>query len=197
MREKNKFLYPYRHSVFLKKLRIQCEAIGTRKKSFQESHLKKIGILFDATVVEDKYEILELEKMLQATGAKTTLMGYLDHEADTAGLSFRHFTNKDRSFYFIPSNNDVDRFLEVDYDMVINADLSQSLSLHYLAALSDAYIKVGPHSEFDEFYHLVLDTKDTLTIKQYISELISILNKVCFNGQLMAKRRRDSTGHSI
>lgn len=197
MREENTFLYAYRYPVFLKKLRTQYEAGSSRKKPLHDSRLKKIGILFDATVVEDKYEILELERILQATGAKTTLMGYLDHEADTAGLSFRHFTNKDRSVYFIPSNNDVDRFLAAEYDMVINADLSQSLSLHYIAALSDAYIKVGPHSALDEFYHLVLDTKDTLTIKQYISELISILNKVCFNGKLLDKRRRDSTGHSI
>jgi hypothetical protein len=197
MREKNKFLYSYKYSLFIKALEARLKTTTVRKKPVHELEVKKIGILFDATLMDDKKEVLEFEKILQRTGAKTILIGYLDHDADTGGVSFRHFTNKDRSFSFIPSNNDVERFLSTDYDIIINADLSHCISLHYLAAVSDAWLKVGPHSELDKFYHLVLDTKDTLTIKQYISELISILNKVCFNGQLVDKRRRDGTGHTI
>ena len=197
MREINKFLYSYRYTLFIKALKAKLASVIIRKKPAHELDVKKIGILFDATMMEDKMEVLEFEKILQRTGAKTILMGYLDHDADTGGVSFRHFTNKDRSFSLIPFNNDVERFLSTDYDIIINADLSQCISLHYLAIVSDALLKVGPQSELNEFYHLVLDTKDTLTIKQYISELISILNKVCFNGKLLDKRRRDSTGLPI
>ncbi|MEP7322680.1 MAG: hypothetical protein ABI761_12210 [Saprospiraceae bacterium] len=197
MRENNKFFYSYRYSLFLKALEAKLATITVRKKPVHELNIKTIGILFDATRMEDKMEVLEFEKILQRTGAKIVLMGYLDHDADTGGLSFKHFTNKDRSFSFIPNNNDIERFLSTDYDIIINADLSQCISLHYLAGVSDAWLKVGPQSELDKFYHLVLDTKDTLTIKQYISELISILNKVCFHGQLLDKRRRDSSGHPI
>ena len=197
MREENKVLYSYRYSLFIKALKAKASSSKPRKKPIHELQIKKIGILFDATSHDEKTEIFEFEKVLQKTGASVTLMGYLDHQADTTGLSFKHFTNKDRSFSLIPHNNDVDRFLSMDYDIIINADLSQCISLHYLAIVTDAYLKVGPQSELHDFYHLVLDTKDTLTIKQYISELISILNKVCFNGQLLDSRRRDSPGYTI
>ncbi len=140
---------------------------------------------------------MDFIKLLEKTGAKVTMMGYIDHQADTGGIPFRHYTNKDVSFYFIPKNPDIERFLSTDFDLLINADLSQCLSLHYLADMSHAFLKAGPKSSLVDIYHLELDTKDTFTIKQYISELILILNKVCFNGLLMAKRGRDGSGHAL
>ena len=63
MREKNKFLYTYRYSEFLKKLKTQSLSSVSRKKPIHELHFKKIAILFDATNVEEKTEILEFEKI--------------------------------------------------------------------------------------------------------------------------------------
>ncbi len=197
MRESNKFLFSYRYSKFLKIIKANTLTLEAKKKPIHELDIMTIGVLFDATKVEEKYIFMDFIKSLEKTGAKVTAMGYLDHEADTVGISFRHFTNKDVSWYFIPKNNDIERFLSVEYDVLINADLSQCLSLHYIAAMTQAYLKVGTTSPLKEIYHLELDTKDTFTIKQYISELISILNKVCFNGLLVDKRSWDSTGHSL
>lgn len=182
-RESNKFLFSFRYNRFIEELKKGVD-IEIKKKAQHEVGLKHIAILFDATVIEEKDIILEFSKLFEKIGYKITLMGYLDHEADTGGIQFKHFNNKNISRNFIPSGVDVDKFLELEYDLLINTDLSQSLSIHYLACLAKAYTKVGPHSTFDQYYHLILDTKDTFTLKQYIQELTDILNKVSFQGAL-------------
>ncbi|MBK8512239.1 MAG: hypothetical protein IPL56_08280 [Saprospiraceae bacterium] len=184
MRESKSFFFNYRHARFLKILHNNARLAKDTIKPVHEIDVKKIAVLFDASIVEDKDLIFTFAKNLEKTGAKVTLMGYLDHQADTSGLHFKNFNNSDRSFFFIPKNYDVDRFLEVKYDILINADLSQSLSLHYLAVMASAHLKVGPYSDLSEYYHLLLETKDTFIIKQYIRDLIDILNKVCFHGKL-------------
>ncbi len=156
----------------------------TKKKALHEMGKLRLAVLFDATNIEGRDFVMHLAKSFEKLGYKVNLMGFLDHEADTAGIHFKHFNKKNINRNFIPSGVDVEKFLEVEYDLLINADLSQSLPIHYLACLAKAFTKVGPRSPFDEYYHLILDTKDTFTIKQYISELIDILNKVSFNGRL-------------
>lgn len=182
-RESNTFLFSYRYGRFLQELRKGVE-IETKKKAQHETGLSQLAILFDATVIEERDLILSFSKTFEKIGYKVTLMGYLDHAADTAGIPYKHFNRRNVSRNFIPSGVDVGKFLESEFDLLINTDLSQSLPIHYLACLAKSYTKVGPHSAFDEYYHLILDTKDTFTIKQYISELIDILNKVSFNGRL-------------
>ncbi len=196
MREETKVLYGYRFKVFLNTLKSKLASRPSYNPD-KKRIIQKIGLLFDATEIDEKNEVLAFAKILENAGTKVNRLGYLDHSADTGGIQFWHFNNSNRTFYFIPSNYDVDRFMDLEFDMLINADLSQSLSLHYIAILSKAYIKVGPHSIFDEYYHLILDTRDTLDIKQYLRELISILNKVSFNGKLIDKRSRDSAGNPI
>ena len=182
-RESNKFFFSYRYSRFLEELKSGVE-IETKKKAEHEKKILHAAILFDSTKVEDKDVVLDFAKALEKTGYKITLMGYFDHDADTVGIPYKHFTNKNVSTYFVPSGSGVEKFLEYEYDLLINTDLSQSLSIHYLSCLAKSYTKVGPQSDFDSYYHLILDTKDTFTIKQYISDLKAILNKVMFNGRL-------------
>lgn len=182
-RESNKFFFSYRFSRFLEELKSGVE-VETKKKAHHETRVLHVAILFDATSVEEKNSVIDFSKQFEKVGYKVTLMGYLDHDADTSGIHYKHFTNKNLNKYFIPSGSHVEKFLASEYDLLINADLSQSLSLHYLSCLAKAYTKVGPQSDFDTYYHLLLDTKDTFAIKQYISDLNAILNKVMFNGRL-------------
>ncbi|MEP7266230.1 MAG: hypothetical protein ABI844_01295 [Saprospiraceae bacterium] len=181
-RESNKFLFSLRYAQFLKQLGKKVEPIEIKIKPLQSM---QVGILFEATdIVQKDIVINDLAQLFEKKGAKVVLLGFFNHEADTSGIHFKHFNLKDINRYFIPQNTDINKFLETKFDMIINADISQSLPIHYLACKSQSITKVGPHSEFDDFYHLILDTKDTFTIKQYISELIDILNKVSFNGRL-------------
>jgi hypothetical protein len=183
-RESATFLFPFRYKAFLRDL-ARLEATTEPSLPARSIHSQpEYAILFDATINEDKMEVMELAKRLEKTGARVTLMGFLNHAADTSGLSFKHFNKKEVNYFFIPQNAQIDRFLQTHFELLIHADLSQSLPLHFLAARAKAYTKVGPHSDFDRYYHLILDTKDTFTIKQYIRDLIDILNKMVFNGRL-------------
>lgn len=184
MRESNTFLYQFRLAQFLKTLRSRIAGRVIKKLPVHEMSVRQIAILFDASELEDKKEVMRFAKAIQDLNIKVNLLAYIGHHGEVTGLPFRRFIEKDCSFFYIPHNSDIDTFLDFNYDIVINAEIKQSLAIHYLAAMTQAPLKVGPQSILDEYYHLILDTKDTFTIKQYISELISILNKVCFHGRL-------------
>lgn len=180
----NSFLYRFRLAQFQKILRKRIAGQVAKKLPVHELKVNQIGILFDATDMESKNEVIRFAQLIQRLNIRVNLLAFTDHTERIPSLPFRHFIPKDCSFYFIPENSDINTFLDFPYDVVINADLKQNLSLHYVTAICQAPLKVGPQSIMDEYYHLILDTKDTFTIKQYISELISILNKVCFHGRL-------------
>jgi len=184
MSQPNSFLYRFRLAQFQKILRARTTGRVIKKLPVHELSVRQIGVLFDASDLEEKNEVIRFSQAIQRLNIKVNLLGYVNHTGDTSSLPFRHFIARDCSFFFIPKNSDIDTFLDFTYDVVINADLKQNLALHYLTAISKAPLKVGPQSILDAYYHLILDTKDTFTIKQYISELISILNKVFFHGRL-------------
>ncbi len=184
MKPPQPFLYQFRLSRFRKKLAEGVKGQVLDKQPVHEMAISHMAILFDASDLEDKTEVLRFAKLFDKLRIQVHLLAYLDYKAGTSGLPFRHFNRGDVSFFFIPSNSDIRTFLDFKYDLLVNADLSQNLSIHYLAALAHSPFKVGPKSLFDEHYHLILDTSGTFSIKQYISELILILNKVSFHGHL-------------
>lgn len=184
MKLPDSFFYRFRLAQFQKILRTRIAGRQNKKQPVHEMKVQQIAILFDATDLEEKNEVIRFSQMVQRLNIKVSLLAFIDHPTHMQGLPFRHFIDQDCSVFFVPGNSDIDTFLDFPYDIVINADLKQKLPLHYLAAIAQAPLKVGPQSIFNEYYHLILDTKDTFTIKQYISELISILNKVCFHGRL-------------
>lgn len=185
MKSPQPFLYSFRLARFRNKLIREAESRILDKKPVHELAIRHMAILFDASSLEDKNEVLRFAKLFDKLRIQVHLLAYLDYKAGTSGLPFRHFNRGDVNFFFIPDNSDIRTFLDFKYDLLINADLSQNLSIHYLAVLAFAPFKVGPKSQFDEYYHLILDTSDTFSIKQYISELILILNKVSFHGHLV------------
>lgn len=184
MSETTSILSRFRLTQFKKILRSRVAGRDLKKLPVHELSVRQVAVIFDASSLEEKNEVMRLVHAIERLNIKVSLLAYIDHPMNTVGLPFRYFTDKDCSYFYIPRNSDIDTFLDFPYDIVINADLKQNLSLHYLSAIIHAPLKVGPQSIFDEYYHLILDTKDTFTIKQYISELISILNKVCFHGRL-------------
>lgn len=185
MKSPQPFLYKFRLARFRNKLTESIKGQVLEKQPVHQMAIRHMAILFDASGLEDKNEVLRFAKLFDKLSIQVHLLAYLDYKAGTSGLPFRHFNRGDISFFFIPANSDIRTFLGFKYDLLVNADLNQNLSIHYLAALAHSPYKVGPKSLFDAYYHLILDTSDTFSIKQYISELILILNKVSFHGHLV------------
>jgi len=86
---------------------------------------------------------------------------------------------KNLNLRYQPNKPFVDEFIETEFDILIDLSLNDSLPLLYLAAMSKASLKVGRYEEsHQDFYDLMIHTKEDETIETFAEQVIHYLNRI-------------------
>jgi hypothetical protein len=139
---------------------------------------KKIGIIFDATQIDDREKVLEFKAHLRDQGYQVRLLGFVNEKVESISFPFDYYSLKEVRFNYVPEGNNIDVFVAESYDILINLDFSGFLSLHYIAAVVDAKLKVGVPSEGHDHYDLMFEVDNQNQLQDFIREMRNTLNKI-------------------
>lgn len=139
---------------------------------------KTIGILFDASRLDIRQAALQYADQLKRNRKKVHLLGFFNLKQDTnASHDFNFFDKKSVDWRQLPKGKSVDFFLNQNFDIFVFLNPTSTPYSEYIAALSNAHLKVGPVTNQTECYDLMLNVKDKGNLKHFIQQMESILRK--------------------
>ena len=152
---------------------------------FNFAEIKTIGILFDATNIEE-FELVkryivylrEYNKRVKAIGFYTTRTV---PSKIYSKLEFDFISRKELTITGKPTGIVIKNFIEEEYDLLIDLNIQNHFPLKYIATLSKAIFKVGKYEKGNtETYDMMINIKGSRTIKYLLSQIdtyIMMLNK--------------------
>jgi hypothetical protein len=128
--------------------------------SINFSKASNIGILFDASDKKDFETVKAYIKKLKDDGKKIQALGFYNYKETpvmmNSKLEYDFFTLREINWHFKPTSSFVNKYLDINFDILINLCTKTVLPLMYVLALSKAKFKVGMYREKYISYYDVL-----------------------------------------
>ncbi len=142
---------------------LKKKAGGTQRKKrvCNINQAKSVGILYEATQMVSFEIVKDLVKSLTRKDLKISALGYvdskhlIDHYLYRKGFTF--ISKNNLNWYGKPVSENVDEFVSIPFDILINLSLDYSYPIQYITALSKASFKVGIFSPGQEFLDMMID----------------------------------------
>ena len=142
--------------------------------------IAKVGLLLN-----DKIEApLVIKNLIKIFGFDKNQITFLEHkpqlDVKKEAITEDMFGNADFGWYGKIKNPLVQKFIQTDFDLLINYSSSANLYIDTLVLLSKASFKVSHAGINDDLYDLVVATgiKDIDTLNQEANKYLQILNKL-------------------
>jgi hypothetical protein len=144
---------------------------------------KSIGVLYNATEIEDFEIVKTYVRNLLADKKEVTSLGYVDKKElpanQFAKLGLDFFTRKNLNWYMVPNSPLVTNFINEDFDILINLNIGACFPLQYISAISKAKYRVGQYDIKNAIYYdLMIHTPKNETLKHFIEQTDYYLNQI-------------------
>lgn len=163
------------HGYFLKK---ELKTHRQDHYSMDLKSAKSVGLLLDATELAGREVVLKFSEELKKQGKEVKLLAYFGGNPKVANFAFTHFTKKDLDWALRPKSQDIQKFINQPFDILINLTPHGSLPLEYIAAFSKAKFRVGPSTDKTYCYELMVDTAAKKDLQSFIQQVTFFINKM-------------------
>lgn len=147
------------------------------RTSINYSAAANIGILYDATDSESAELVHKFASELRNEQKKVFELGYVDR-ADIPydvkyNINSEFFWRKKLLWNGLPEKSGISRFLNEEFDILLNLYTSDTLPLHAVSVYSKAKFRIGHYSRKAHlpYYDLMIDTGNNYDLKHYIEQI--------------------------
>jgi hypothetical protein len=167
---------------FLKK---ESAGIERAKAIMNLKDAKTVGILYDASNINDTDLVKKYIAYLRDSGKKVKSIGYLAVKElpNTIQISLDQqcLTLKEVNWYYKPAIGFIGNFVKEEYDLLLDLNISRQLPITYIAALSKAKCKVGRFTnKYMNLYDVMIEVDKEKTMKYFLQNVdiyMEMLNK--------------------
>jgi uncharacterized protein DUF6913 len=137
-----------------------------------------IGVLFDASELEQKQAVLDFAGHLREEGKSVSLLAFVDRSLKGENQPFHTFSKKNLDWALRPKTSVVTDFLEKPFDLLLVFSQKEIVPVEYIAATSKARFRVGMASEKTYCYDLMIDTPKEGGLRAFIDQVVFYLKKM-------------------
>ncbi|MEO1257367.1 MAG: hypothetical protein AAFZ15_01170 [Bacteroidota bacterium] len=159
-------------------LRKGLPAHQVKRSSVFLENAKSIGVLFDATALEERNIVLQFAEKMKHQSKKVKLLGYFDEKLKSSDFPFLYFDKKQLDWAFRPKSEEVNAFSKEPFDLLVNISKKTILPLDYIAAYSKARFRVGPFTENTFCYDLMIDIDEKKGLTAFLNQVLHYLGKM-------------------
>lgn len=146
---------------------------------------KTIGIIYNVGDINEVEMVRKYIATLRDMGKKVRSIGYVPLKEMPGNVitSIDHqcFTLKNVNWYFKPAINFIGSFVQEEFDLLLDLNITSQLPLVFTAALSKAKCKVGRYSEkYLSIYDVMIEADEQKNLKYFIQNVdtyMDMLNK--------------------
>lgn len=164
---------------FRKKL---LQALADQRRSRQIHTIwsaRSVSILFDATPDADRREVLDFARALEKDGRKVRLLAYWhDKKSPLETVPFDAFNRKNTTWLGLPKTEKAETFAREKTDLLLLFDCAGRLPLEWVAARSQASMKIGPLTENPNDFDIMLETPIGSDVRFFLQQLDIYLDKI-------------------
>ncbi len=118
---------------------------------------RTVGILFNATDVDERNAVLRYADKLRKQNKQVSLLGFIATVDKEATFPFEFFTQKDIDWAERPKGTAVQTFVGQGYDVFINLHTQTTNPTEHIALHVPAGMKIGPVAAHPDAYDLMID----------------------------------------
>lgn len=166
-----------KNQIFNRALQQQGRQNQTERVFVGFEKAQSIGILFDATDLENRTIITQYAEKLSSNNKRVKLLGFFDSKLDDPNFTFRYFNQKQLDWAGRPQGENVLDFIQQPFDIMLNLDTKSKPQADYISAQSRAHFRIGPVTENTFCYELMIDISGSQNFQTFIHEMESILEK--------------------
>lgn len=167
-----------RIALYKKSLRKVLAEQKRRRQAHNFESAKTIGILFDATSEKARHEVMEYARQLVEKRKSVRLFGYFKTKQPPEGHAFNFFFQKETTWAGVPKSEKALAFAKEKFDLLIYLDPEECQPLEWLAAASQAAMKVGFATDRPNDFDLLLETPGDKGLHFFIEQLHLYLGKI-------------------
>jgi len=164
-------------------LHSKVKKLKRQRGVFNLNNTKTAGIIFNATKQESFDIANDFVKFLEHKNITVKSLGFVDskevRDFYRETVNSKYFSKKNLNWYGKPKNENVEKFITQEFDLLLDLSLIDEYPIIYISALSKAKFKVGRLSGKEEYLDFMIDIsknpKYDYLIKQ-IKHYLSILN---------------------
>lgn len=159
-------------------LRKELPGHQVKRSSVFLENAASVGLLFEATLLEDRNTVLRFADQLKNKGKKVKLLGYFNEKLKSHDFPFDHFDKKQLDWALRPKSELITNFANQAFDILINISKKTVLPLDYVAARSKARFRVGPFTENTFCYDLMIDQEERKGLEEFLQQVLFYLEKM-------------------
>jgi len=154
--------------------------VARAKKIIHPSQARTIGIIYNVGEEKDYIQVTNFVGKLQGEKKEVRTLGWVNYK-DTPHycyprLMFDYITKRNINWFYKPSGEKISDFINKDFDILFNIDITDNPSLTYATALSQAKLKVGIFSEKNkEYFDLMISMEKVPAIPELIDQMMANL----------------------
>lgn len=163
------------HNYLLQK-KLSAHTVTRRPKGFDES--QSIGILFDATDPQERQIVKHYANFLNKKNKNVQLFAFLNADQVQDNFTFKHFSNKELDWVLRPNDQVTADFINTPFDFLINVYQGKNIPLEYISSFSKAQIRVGPYTDKDNCFDLMIETNEQNDLGYFVKQLEYFLSRM-------------------
>lgn len=163
-------------------LRRQMASVIRLKQGFDLDRVKKVGILWDASIENDFQHLASLNRQMADLGKSVEVLAWVPGKSvpdRLTGLTYMKFLKEsDLNWAYIPVSQDARDFIGAKFDLLIDLNPSSLFCLEYIVTLSAAPMKVGPDQSSDPVtapYDLMIQAGKPFSIAVFLQQAVHYL----------------------
>lgn len=136
---------------------------------------KSLGILYNATKEGDCIIVRDFVHRWRRFIPNIIALGFVDQKElsnyHIQPMEYKFFCYKDLNWYYKPNEDSVDEFVKNEFDILIDLNLKENLSVRFVLAESVALFKTGRYCTIEpNYYDLMINVQDKKQIDDTESE---------------------------
>jgi hypothetical protein len=163
---------------FKKELTKQISQSIVKRRAHSDT--KTIGIIFDASLPENREIIAMQAENLRGKGKKVRILGFFNDKMPHEGTPYPYFNLKDLDWRLIPKKEAavIADFAKQPFDLLYTYVIGENKIIDFITATSQANFKAGRFTELHAEAHLSIDTQSNTDLKFLIRQIDFYLAKV-------------------
>lgn len=154
-----------------------------KRKFIPFGEVQHIGIVYSADDKNVEEVVNNYANQLRSEGKKVFLMGYVDMKElphnKKFNLQSEFFWKEKLNGFNIPIKGKIGRFLELEFDLLLNLYIEPSLPMQAIAAYSNARYRVGAHVEGGlDYYDAMINTGEKRDLNFLIEQIDFYLKNI-------------------
>lgn len=152
-------------------------------KSFSLEKASSIGVLYNATNRNDAETVKKFVQYLKEERKEVLSLGYIDSkdssEMVSTHLNYVFFDNQQLSKTMVPFGNDIEKFIQEPYSILIDLNIESSFPIEYICSLSKAKFRVGGSGNYrDEVCDLIINIEENKSLEFLIIQVKHYLKMI-------------------